>query len=104
MDEEVGTPVIAGAGVARKIEVEICAGAVTAGFPPSGVEAESVANRSVVGFGVDIPTLQARRESKSPISHGRGGVLLNVGNRNRYSTIFAEGGFCTAPAMGRIKP
>jgi hypothetical protein len=42
-------------GVERKTEVAIWAGSVEAGSPGSGVEADKVANRSVVGVGLVIP-------------------------------------------------
>jgi hypothetical protein len=40
------------------------------------------------------------RESESPISHKRGGVLPNLGNRNGHCTILAEAGFYVEPAGG----
>ena len=40
---------------------------VAAGFTDSGVDADSVANRFKAGVGADVPKLQARSASKSPI-------------------------------------
>ena len=43
------------------------------------------------------------KKSENPISHRTGGVLLNLGNRNRRCTIFVEGGFYVAPATGGMR-
>ena len=43
------------------------AGFVAPGFPVSGVDAARVANRSGTGVDPDVPALQARMVSKSPI-------------------------------------
>lgn len=67
MDEEVDTARVDGMGVDKKTAVAIAGAVVVAGFADSGVEADSVANRSVVGVDPDVPRLQARSVSKSPI-------------------------------------
>jgi hypothetical protein len=67
VDEKPDPADVGGAGVAREMEVAIEAGTVAAGFPGIGVEAESVANRSVVGVGAEVPRLHARSMSKTPI-------------------------------------
>ena len=57
-----------GMGVDKKTDVAACLGfGVAAGFPASGVDADSVASRFVVGVGAKVPRLQARSVSKSPI-------------------------------------
>ena len=51
MDEEVGTVIVDGMGVNKKVDVAICTGfLVTAGFTDSGVDADSVASRFVVSL------------------------------------------------------
>ena len=67
MDERADPAAVDGIGVARKMAVAIWAGWVTEGFTDCGVDAESVANRSVVGAGVAIPMLQADNASRIPI-------------------------------------
>jgi hypothetical protein len=58
---------VGGTGVV-KLNVRVCPGiAVAAGFPDNGVDAASVASRFEVGVGADVPRLQARIVSKSPI-------------------------------------
>ena len=67
---EAGTAVLAGGiGVDKmKANVPIDAGVlVAAGFADSGVDADSVANRSEVGVGADVPRLQARSSNKIPL-------------------------------------
>lgn len=69
MAEEVGTVMVDGMGVDKKTDVALCSGsAVVAAFADSGVEADSVANRSAVGVGADVPRVQARsRRRTSPL-------------------------------------
>ena len=52
---------------------------VAAGFTDSGVDADSVANRFEVGVGADVPKVQARSMSKSPIQ-----------KTNRLSILFLD--------------
>jgi hypothetical protein len=54
-------------GVDKKTDVASKGVMVVAGFAASGVDADSVANRFVVGVGADVPKVQARSASKSPI-------------------------------------
>jgi hypothetical protein len=61
VEEEVGTIMVDGTGVDK------ITGVVIAGFADSGVDADSVANKSAVGVGADVPKLQAGSASKSPI-------------------------------------
>ena len=65
-------------GVDKKTDVAACIGfLVAAGFPASGVDADKVASRLVVGVGADVPRLQARSVSRSPIqTKSRLAILL----------------------------
>ncbi len=66
--EEVGTVIVDGIGVDKNTEVAPVAGsAVEAGFTDSGVDADNVANRSVVWVGADVPRLQATRIRRGPL-------------------------------------
>ena len=69
MDEVVGTDIVGGIGVDKiKAKVLVDAGVIVATeFTDSGVDADSVANRFKAGVGADVPRLQARSASKSPI-------------------------------------
>jgi len=69
VDEEVGTDIVGGIGVDKiKANVLVDAGVIVAPeFTESGVDADSVANRFKAGVGADVPRLQARSASKSPI-------------------------------------
>jgi hypothetical protein len=42
------------------------------------------------------------KESKSPISRGRGGILVHFSDRNKRCTIFAEGEVLRQPAAGGV--
>jgi hypothetical protein len=76
VDEEVGVVIVDGMGVNKKVDVAICTGfLVTAGLTDSGVDADSVANRSVVGVGADVPRLQASRAIKNP-THRKNRLLI----------------------------
>ena len=56
-----------GMGVDKKTDVAACLGfLVAAGYSASGVDADNVANKLVVGVGADVPILHARSVSRNP--------------------------------------
>jgi hypothetical protein len=65
-----------GIGVDKKTDVAIAGAVTVAGFADSGVDADSVANRFVVGVGAKDPRLQAMSRRSSPLN---GYIRLFIG-------------------------
>jgi hypothetical protein len=87
VDEEVGAFAVDGAGVGRMMGVPIANGLlVTAGFTPSGVDADNVASKFTPGVGVDEPMLQARRANKS-VTHAKSFLVILFLNRFKVKLL-----------------